>query len=149
MNHSTLLVFGALGLSFISVGAAAVEPPQMKPGLWEIRMQHVSDGKVDVKPTTLQQCKEASEIARAKATAADYAKKNCSKNETRQEGGKWVNDTVCKVGAGTMNSHTVTDASGDTAYHTESTSSFDPPTPGHSRSSTTIDGKWLGTCKPG
>jgi hypothetical protein len=54
----------------------------MKPGLWEIRMQHSLDGKVDVKPATLQQCIGPNELAHGKATAAYYAKKNCSKNET-------------------------------------------------------------------
>ena len=148
MNHLTSLLFTLVCTSLVSVGAGAAEPPTMKPGLWEIRMQHASDGRVDVKPASLKRCNTASEIAQSRATAADYAKKNCSKNETRQEGGKWVSDMVCKVGASTMTSHSVTDAFGDTAYHTEMISSMDPPTPGHARSSTTIDGKWLGTCKP-
>jgi hypothetical protein len=149
MKHSTLLLFTLFGISLVPVGAAAAEPPTMKPGLWEIRIQHASDGRVDVKPATMQHCKSASEIARSQVTAADYAKKNCSKNETRQQAGKWVSDMVCKVGASTMTSHTVTDVTGDTAYHSESTSNIDPPTPGHARSTTIFDGKWLGTCKPG
>jgi len=55
---------------------------------------------------------------------------------------------VCKVGAGTMTTHTVTDLTGDTAYHSVSTSTFYPPQPGHTRSISTIDGKWLGACTP-
>jgi hypothetical protein len=149
MNHSMLLVFTLLGAWLVAVGAAAAEPPTMKPGLWEIRIQHASDGRVDVQPASLQHCRTASEIAHSQVTAANYAKKNCSKNETRQEAGKWVSDMVCKVGASTMTSHTVTVVTGDTAYHTESTSNTDPPTPHHGRSTTTFDGKWLGTCKPG
>jgi hypothetical protein len=147
MKHRSFVPFAVLYLVVAAVGAAEVELPQMKPGLWEIRMQRASGGKADAKPATLQQCKDASEMAHAKATSADYAKKNCSKNETRREGGKWVNDTVCKVGARTMSTHSVSEASSDTAYHMEITSTFDPPAPGHLPSTTTIDGKWMGTCK--
>jgi hypothetical protein len=147
MKHSTIVALTVLGLCVVSIDAGAVETPQMKPGLWEIRMQHSSDGKGADKPTIVNQCKDASMIARGKQAAEDYAKKNCSKNETRREGSKWVSDTVCKVGGSTMSSHTVTNVS-DNAYHTENTTTFDPPTPGHSRSSTTIDGKWLKTCTP-
>jgi uncharacterized protein DUF3617 len=147
MRQRALSVLTALGVSSIAIGAA-VEPPQMKPGLWEIRMQHSADGKVNVQPpSTVKQCKDATELARARVAAEEYARKNCSKNDSRQDGSKWVNDTVCKVGASTMTTHSVTDAAGDTAFHTESTSTFEPPTPGHSRSTTTIDAKWLsGSC---
>ena len=140
MRQRALSVLTALGLASVAFGAE-VEPPQMKPGLWEIRMQHSSDGKVNVQPSTVKQCKDATELARARS-AEEYAKKNCSRNDTRQEGSKFVNDTVCKVGASTM-THSVTEATGDTGYHTESTSTFDPSTSGHSRSTTTIDAKWL------
>jgi hypothetical protein len=83
---------------------------------------------------------------KAQATAADYAKKNCSKNETRQSGTQWVTDMVCAVGAGTMTSHSVTDMASNSVYHTDATSTFDPPTAGHSRTNTIMDGTWLGPC---
>ena len=149
MKHSTPLLFTVLGLSFVSVGASAIEPPQPKPGLWEIRMQQSGEGKADAKPATMQRCFVASEYAQSKAKADDFVKKNCSKNDTRQEGGKWMNDMVCKVGTGTMTTHSTTAYSGDHAYHSEMTSTFDPPAPGHSRTITTSDGKWLRACKPG
>ena len=117
----------AIVASTLVAVAAAVEPPQPKPGLWDIRMQHALDGTTDVKPTTMRPCLDASEQAQRRLTAANCAKKNCSKNETRREG-KWV--------------------TGDTAYHTESTSTFDPPKPDHPRSVTIRDGKWLGVCQP-
>ena len=149
MKHLTLPLFAVLGLSFAPIGANAAEPPQQKPGLWEITMQQMADGKEAGKPATMQRCVVASDYAQSKAKADDYTKKNCSKNEIRQEGGKWMSDMVCKVGTGTMTSHSVTAFSGDGAYHSEMTSTFDPPSAGHSRTITTSDGKWLGSCKPG
>jgi Protein of unknown function (DUF3617) len=149
MKQFGLNLWTVLGLSCAVVAAAvAAEPPAIKPGMWEIRMQHTADGKATVEPTTVKQCKEASELAKAQMAAAEYARKNCSKNETHQSGSQWVTDMVCKVGAGTMTSHTVTVFTGDTAYHIDTTSTFDPPAPGHSRTSTTVDGTWLGPCPP-
>ena len=112
-------------------------------------MQQAGEGEANVKPATMQRCFVASEYAASKAKAGDHAKKNCSKNDTRQEGGKWMSDMVCKVGASTMTTHAATAHSGDGAYHSEMTSTFDPPSPAHSRTITTSDGKWLGACKLG
>ena len=147
MKHLPLLVCAFFGCAFGSTSAVAAEAPRPKPGMWETTMQQDADGKVS-KPATLRHCIDAAGYARSKATADAYAKKNCSKNETHQEGGKGVSDMVCKVGPGTMTSHSVTAFNGENAYHSELTSTFDPPSPGHSRSVTTSDGKWTGACKP-
>jgi hypothetical protein len=116
--------------------------------MWEIRTQHAADGKTTIEPTTVKQCKQASELAKGRATAAEYAQKNCSTNETHQAGSQWVTDMVCTVGTRTMTSHTVMSMTGDTAYHTDTTATYDPPAPGRSRTSTIVDGKWLGPCSP-
>jgi hypothetical protein len=79
----------------------------------------------------------------------DYNKKNCSKNETRQEGGKWITDRLCKVGDSAMSSHSVVAFDGDDAYHTQSTATYDPPLNGQSRKSVTVDARWLDTCAEG
>jgi len=145
MKHLPLLACAFLACAFGSTGAAAAEVPQPKPGMWETTMQRDADGKVS-KPATLRHCIDAAGYARSRATADEYAKKNCSKNDVHQEGSKWVGDMVCKVGTGTMTSHTVTVFNGENAYHSELTSTFDPATPGHGRSVTTSDGKWTGAC---
>ena len=147
MKHSISLLFVSLGLSLRPAGLYAIEIPQPKPGLWEIRMQVAADGKAVIKPAAMQRCFRESEYAKSKATADDFAKKNCSKNETRQESGKWVNDMVCKMGEGTMTLHSVTAYSGDGAYHSEMKSTFDPPSPASPATTTVSDGKWLGECK--
>lgn len=136
------------GLLIFSVAAGAVEGPQQKPGLWETRMQHSYTGKGAPKLGTTQVCIDASSLAQGKKTADDYATKNCSKNEVRQEGSKWITDTVCKMGSSTMSNHSMTEFSGENAYHTEMTMTYDPPMDGRSGTNVTIDGKWLGACNP-
>jgi hypothetical protein len=147
MRLSTCIVLTVLGPSLLAVGGAGVGPPTMRPGQWEFRIQHSIDGKTDVQPGPgkYERCQDAKALAQARVKAAEYAKTHCSKNDTRQDGGKWVNDLVCTTGRSTSTSHTVTDYTGDTAYHTETTTTSDPP---DSRSVTIIDGKWLGACKP-
>jgi hypothetical protein len=141
----TCTVLTVFGGSLLTVAAAGVDPPSIRPGQWEFRIQHSVDGKTDVQPGKYERCQDANALAQARVKAAEYAKTHCSKNDTRQEGGKWVNDLVCKTGASTSTSHTVTDYTGDTTYHTEMTTTSDPP---DGRSVAIIDGKWLRACQP-
>ena len=78
----------------------------------------------------------------------EYNRKNCSKYETRQEGNKWILDSVCKVGSSTMSTHAVIQSTGDSAYHQERTVSYDPSMAGRSHKNIIIDAKWLSPCKP-
>ena len=147
MKRSTFAIPIACSLVFLATAAVATDMPQQKAGLWETRIQH-SSSKGDDKPGVAQNCLDASALAQGKQTAEEYAKKNCSKNDTHQEGGKWITDTVCKVGSSTMSNHSVTQFISDDAYHTESTITYDPPISGRTGTKTTVDGKWLGACKP-
>jgi Protein of unknown function (DUF3617) len=121
--------------------------PDMKAGLWEIKINHVGgDGQAHGGVT--QQCLDSAAMAQAKVTAADYLKANCSKNKTQRAGDTWTNDLVCKSGGSIMTTHTVTAMVGDGAYHTDLSTTFDPPVAGNANSTTTMDGKWISACKP-
>lgn len=146
MHPSTLAVLVIPVLTLFAVAAGADEGPQQKPGLWETHLQPTSDKNGAGRSGTTQHCLDAAAIAHGKQVGEEYMKKNCSKHQTRHEGGKWVSDMVCTVGTSTMTSHSVTDSS-DNAYHTVMTTTYDPPMAGRSQTSTTIDGKWLGACK--
>lgn len=143
----SLIALILTGLMFSSLAASAVELPDMKPGLWQTTLQHSSGSSAMSKPGTTSHCLDAEAMAAAKQTGLDYAKKNCSRNATRRDGGNWVTDMICKLGTTTMTTHSVTMFSGDEAYHTEMTTTFEPPTAGQAHSRTIVDGKWLGACK--
>ena len=123
-HHAMLFVIAAH--AFTCTAASAFEPGPHKPGLWEMRVQ--TEGHTMVEHV----CFDATTDATQNAIADAYMKQHCTKNEMRQEGGKWIADSIC-AGSGTL--HTVTTASGDSAYHTEG--------------SITVDSQWLGPCKPG
>jgi hypothetical protein len=140
------LSIAALALALTTTVAAAVEAPQPKPGLWEQHVQLASDGRGGDRSSTARTCMEASVMAQTRQISAEYNRKNCSRNETRQDGGQWTVDLVCKVGASTMSGHEVTRFMGDDAYHTESTVAYEPPLSGQSRKHMVIDAKWMGAC---
>ena len=122
--------------------------PEPKPGLWEIKISHVG-GDGQTHGGVNRQCLDPATMAQGKQTADDYVKANCSKNQTRRTGDSWVNDLVCKSGGSVMTTHTVTAMQGDnSAYHTELSTTYDPPLAGQANSTTTLDGKWIGDCKP-
>ena len=119
--------------------------PDMRPGLWEVTMNHaLGDGRAH--GGVVRQCLDTAAMAQAKLTAADYVKANCSKNVTQRDGDTWTNDLVCKSGGSVMTTHTVTAMAGDGAYHTDLSTTFNPPIAGSATSTTTVDGKWISAC---
>ena len=125
---------------FASISASEFRMP--KPGMWEIRMQRTAGGK-NVQGVR-RVCMDQAAQAHDKQVGDDYAKKNCSKNVTTQEGNKQTNDMVCKTDVGSMREHSVTDFSSDNTYRTQTVVTFDLP---QLSSTSTIDGKWLSACK--
>ena len=77
-------------------GVNAAEVPSRKPGLWQ--------SKIEVNGTTLisQTCVDATSEAAARAKKDAYMKANCSRLDTRQEGGKWVSDSTCTFAGTTV-----------------------------------------------
>ena len=71
--------------------------------------------KIQVNGTTLisQTCVDATSEAAARAKKDAYMKANCSRLDTRQEGGKWVSDSTCTFAGTTVTGHTVTTMDGD------------------------------------
>ena len=90
----------------------------------------------------------ASEIAKKSALERS---KNCSKNEVRQEGSKWILNSVCKVGSSTATAQMTREFNGDSAYHEDVKGTYDPPlvlpSGGGASNHVVRDAKWLGPCK--
>ena len=130
-----------------TASTAVTTMPDMKPGLWEVKISH-HGGDGQTQGGVTQQCLDTVAMAQAKLTAANYLKANCSKNETQRAGDTWTNDLVCKSGGSVTTTHTVTAMVGDGAYHTDLSTAYDPPLAGKATSTTAMDGKWISACKP-
>ena len=95
----------------------------------------------------MQICMDVATMAQSKQMNEEYNKKNCSKNEVRKEGNMWIRSLVCNVGTSTMSSQQTFEFNGDTAYHAEITSTYEPAFSGRTRTHMIRDGKWLEPCK--
>lgn len=129
----------------MATAAHAEGQPEQKTGLWQRTSQTTEDGKAQT-PEKSQHCVDSATLDMVKRALADAAKQ-CSKYELREIGGKWVLDSVCNFGATTLTLHSETLMKGDTAYHSQSESTYSPPLSGGGRSRTTTDGVWVGPCK--
>ena len=134
-------------MPFVALATAtyADNLPDQKLGLWQETSQTTEDGKTQ-SPEKSQHCVDAATLEMVKRASADAAKQ-CSKYDLRQIGGKWVLDSICNFGATTLTLHSETLMHGDTAYHSESQSTYSPALSGGGHSRTITDGVWLGACK--
>jgi hypothetical protein len=131
-------------LILVAAGAHADGQPEQKLGLWQRTSQTTEDGKAQ-SPEKSQHCVDAATLEMTKKAPAD-ASKICSKYSLREVGGKWILDSVCNFGTTTLTLHQETKMSGETAYHSESDSTYSPPLRGGGHTRTVTDGVWTGTC---
>ena len=146
MKPSSLLglLFSALVLPPFVANAAEI--PQIKPGLWEIRMQASNnDSALKASPVT-QICWDAATLADSARKVEASKKQDCSTHEVHREGNKWIENAVCKSGGSTISGRKTRELVGDNAYRDENTATYDPPLRGSSRLHSIIEGKWLGPC---
>ena len=137
-------VFAALLMTCVTASAASFDAPKRKSGLWEIKMSNAA-----AKGTTMQQCIDQSTDDLMKNNMAGMEKPSCSKNELRREGDKIVTESVCKFSGSTATTRAVFTGHFDAAYKADIKSTYEPPLHGMKESTSVLDAKWLGACKPG
>ena len=132
----------------VACPAFALDFPSRKPGLWEIQTGD-GTGKGPGAGHTVQQCIDAASDKALRDMGQGMGKDTCSKQELRNEGGKLVIDSVCKIGSTTATSHAVMSGDFSSAYRMESKSTYSPPLMGRAEGSAVIEAKWIGPCKAG
>ncbi|BEP51103.1 DUF3617 domain-containing protein [Variovorax paradoxus] len=125
--------------------ALAIDYPARKPGLWEIQTGDGTGAKGASQ--TVQQCIDAATDKALRDMGQGMGKDSCSKQELRNEGGKLVVDSVCKVGPTTATTHAVMSGDFSSAYRMESKSSYSPPLMGRAEGSAVMEARWIGPCK--
>jgi hypothetical protein len=126
--------------------AGAAEMPMRKAGLWEMKMLRNGSPVPDV---TMQQCTDETIDKEMSTTFSPMAKDACSKNDIQKTATGYVADSVCSIGGMSMTSHSETSGDFNSAYTVKTTSHSQGGPAGVPRdSTTTIEAKWLGACKP-
>ena len=137
----------AIGIALLAVAstAPAQEFPKLKPGLWEVNM---TTGKREA-PRLTTMCLDDSVQREMYTMSTGMMAGMCSKHEIKVAGNKVTTIANCDLGIAKMQSQAVMTLSGNTSYHTEARATFDPPLNGAKESTSIIDGKHVGACKPG
>ena len=140
----------AMALSFGMLGAAALadDYPPRKPGLWQVKME--AEGTVE---HTMQMCIDADTDQLFHSVGTDLRAKHCQQNDVKVNGTVVTANSVCKVHGTTITTSATTNFTGDTAYHSDIKTHFDPALLGKSDTTMTQDATWTGPCpadmKPG
>jgi hypothetical protein len=139
------LCYGALALALLQA-AKADELPLRKPGLWQMKLVHQGSGLPEL---TMQHCTDATTDRDMNNTVSPLAKQICSKQEVRKTATGYVADSVCSIAGGTMTAHSEITGDFNSAYTIVTRSHSDKGLVNLRDITTRIEGKWLGTCKPG
>ena len=110
-------------------------------------MQMYSDGKPMGPPRVMTTCLGTAASAKTKREADAYVAQNCSRNDNRKLGDKWITDRVCKMAGSTVTTHGVTEFVGTSVYKSETESRMSPPLGGRKNTRVVLEAKWKGPCK--
>ena len=137
----------AVGIAILAAAPLTVAQdfPKLKPGLWEMTM---TTGKRDA-PRLTTICLDDSVQREMYKMSMGMMAGMCSKHEIKVAGNKVTTIANCDLGIAKMQSQAVMTLSGNTSYHTEARATFDPPLNGAKESTSIIDGKHVGACRPG
>lgn len=141
-----LLAF-CMALPLLTANAAgAVELPVRKAGLWEMKVQRAGSPVPDM---TMQHCTDETTDKEMSAAVSPVGNDVCSKRDIQKTATGYVSDSVCGVAGMSITSHAEITGDFNSAYTVKSTSHSERGPAGVPRdSSTTIEAKWLGACKP-
>jgi hypothetical protein len=127
-----------------ALDAGAEELPVRKPGLWALKLLRPGTAMPE---TTMEHCTD--ETIDRQMNTLSPAKQTCSKNDIQKTATGYVTDSVCSVGAMSVTSHSETSGDFNSAYTVKVTSHSEGGPSGAPRdSTTTVEAKWLGACKP-
>ena len=146
MNRTT----AAIGLSALLLTGAATcgtaiadDFPPRKAGLWQVDMAMPGGA---MPPQQMKMCIDPATDAELFKLGMNASQGMCDKPDIHRSGSTVTISTVCKMGDSQMSTQAVTKFTGDTAYHTEVNTKFNPPMAGRDASVMTQDAKWTGPC---
>jgi hypothetical protein len=127
--------------------AGATDPPDVKEGLWSIRTQFTENPGNKKTEGSYSLCRDHAYDQAARARAKKIA--GCTTTSESCAGGKCTVEMRCVQRGSTIESKSVTTFSGDTAVHSESHSTTNPPLLGVSEQTVVMDQKYTGSCPAG
>jgi len=139
----TMTAIALCALLMAGVGARADSFPPRKAGLWQVEMTMAG---MQMPPQQMKMCIDPATDAEMYRLGMNASQGMCDKPEVRRNGSTVTVATVCKMGDSKVTTQAVSKFTGDTAYHTDASTRFDPPMAGQDQSTMTQEAKWTGSC---
>jgi uncharacterized protein DUF3617 len=141
------LAFGvsvaALALSCVAAGAD--ELPLRKPGLWEMKVIKVGS---QLPTVTMQHCTDATTDKDMADSVSPLIKRVCTKQDVVKTAAGYVSDSVCTFAGTAVTSHSEIVGDFNSAYTVTTKAHLDKGPDSVRDTTTQIEAKWLGACKP-
>jgi hypothetical protein len=137
-----------LALAGLTTAPAALADalPHHKAGLWVVAISSPDSG---LPSHEVRMCIDAATDAMMSGLGSNAMNGSCGKNAVKRDGAVVTVDSVCKMGDVQTTTRAVIHFSGDTAYHSDINTTFNPPMMGHSTATVSQDAKWTGACPAG
>jgi len=137
-----------VGIACIALAGAALaqDYPKLKSGQWDLA---ISTKSRDGQPQKSTMCVDDALQREMMSMGSGMSREMCTKNEFKRDGARFVGNAECKIGESKIISRSVMTLTGDTAYHTEISATYEPPFMGMKDSQTVLDGKYTGPCRDG
>jgi hypothetical protein len=134
------------GVATSGLAAPANDFVQRKAGLWEIKTSNTMMGGMTI---TLHQCTDASTDLMVQRQGEQMSDQNCAKHDISRSGNRVTIKSVCTADGTTVTSVGSFTGDFETAYAGQIESRFEPPMQGLGSMTISMEGRWLGACKPG
>jgi hypothetical protein len=145
MRQLLALGFSFAALALAGAAASADELPLRKPGLWEMKVVKVGS---DLPSVTMQHCTDATVDKDMVDSISPLIKRVCSKKDVQKTATGYVSDSVCTIAGATVASHSDIVGDFNSAYTVTTKAHLDKGPDSVRDTTTEIDAKWLGECKP-
>ncbi|MEO8998646.1 MAG: DUF3617 family protein, partial [Rhodanobacter sp.] len=130
------------------IGAAyAIDHPPMKEGLWQIRLQTISNPDGKKSESTMKVCRDHAFDKSTEAMATKMA--GCTTIDDSLSGGVYSNEMRCKMGGSVVSTKTTFVYKGDTAVHSDTHVTYIPAMYGMGDQTVIEDQAYLSSCPAG
>ena len=137
----------ALTFSAAAIGAAPPDIPALRAGLWEATSAAPNNSQP--RPAVTRLCLDKQTQRQVLEQLALAMPGMCSRNQYSMRGGRFVTDSLCTLGASTIEGKTETTFLRDTAYRTEVVGRVGPAGRVAETQRTVIDARHVGSCPAG
>lgn len=138
LTAACLLLFG------IAHAADFPDMPPMKEGLWKIHMVDTAPGQKPTENTYLF-CRDHAWDQHTRQIAQKFLA-SCTTTIDTKSGNTRTAVMSCKIANSTITTKSTLTTTGDTQYHSESSTTFTPPLNGQSQSTMIQDQTFVGAC---